>query len=226
MNTISEMTILAIDDDPVSLRFIEKLLNQGGYGNIRTCTNAEEGCRMVEKEPPDLILLDIVMPDMDGYQFSMRVRENASTRDLPILVVTGGAAEANEAIEKSFEAGATDFITKPINTTEFFARVRSALAIKQAHDRLKEELSRRQQAEEEKETLIAELKDAFAKVKKLTGLLPICASCKKIRDDQGYWNQIENYIREHSEAEFSHSLCPECVESIYPGMKKPAEKTP
>ncbi len=224
MDANVQMTILAIDDDPVSLRFIEKLLGQGGYRNIRTCANAAEGFKAVENAPPDLILLDIIMPDMDGYEFSRRIREKASTKDIPILVVTGGAAEANEAIERSFQAGATDFITKPINTTEFFARIRSALSIKQAHDRLKKELSRRQQAEAEKENLILELKDALAKVKKLSGMLPICASCKKIRDDQGYWNQIENYIREHSDAEFSHSLCPECVENIYPGLKKSEEK--
>jgi len=220
MNAVDQMTILAIDDDPTSLRFIQLLLERGGYRNIRTCATSKEGFEVLQKDPPDLILLDIVMPDMDGYQFSIRVRENPSTRDIPILVVTGGAAEANEAIEKSFQAGASDFITKPINATEFFARVRSTLRIKQAYDRMKEELARRLQAEKEKEKLIGELTDALAKVKKLSGLLPICASCKKIRDDQGYWNQIENYIRQHSEAEFSHSLCPECVENMYPGLKK------
>lgn len=60
------------------------------------------------------------------------------------------------------------------------------------------------------------LEEALAEVKKLSGLLPICSSCKKIRDDNGYWNQIENYIRDHSEADFSHSLCPECAKKLYP----------
>jgi len=63
------------------------------------------------------------------------------------------------------------------------------------------------------------LEEALAKVKKLSGLLPICASCKKIRDDKGYWNQIESYIRDHSEAEFSHSICPECAKELYPDLK-------
>lgn len=62
------------------------------------------------------------------------------------------------------------------------------------------------------------LEEALAKVKKLSGLLPICASCKKIRDDKGYWNQIETYIRDHSEAEFSHSICPECAKKLYPDL--------
>ena len=74
------------------------------------------------------------------------------------------------------------------------------------------------QADREKSETIVKLNKAIEEVKTLSGFLPICASCKKIRDDQGYWNQIEAYISEHSEAEFSHSICPECVEELYPGM--------
>ncbi len=77
----------------------------------------------------------------------------------------------------------------------------------------------RQRAQEEREKLILELQEALSKVKQLSGLLPICAGCKKIRDDSGYWNQIEHYLREHSEAEFSHGLCPECLETLYPEFK-------
>jgi PAS domain S-box-containing protein len=78
------------------------------------------------------------------------------------------------------------------------------------------DISKRKKAEEEKERLIIELRDALSKIKTLSGMLPICSSCKKIRDDKGYWKQIESYIREHSEAEFSHSICPECVKKLYP----------
>jgi hypothetical protein len=70
--------------------------------------------------------------------------------------------------------------------------------------------------EGEREKLIRELQDSLVKIKTLRGLLPICASCKKIRDDKGYWNQIEAYIRDHSEAEFSHSICPVCMKKLYP----------
>ncbi len=78
------------------------------------------------------------------------------------------------------------------------------------------EVSKEMEAAEERERLVVELQDALSKVKQLSGLLPICASCKKIRDDQGYWNQIEEYIRNHSEADFSHGLCPPCIEKLYP----------
>jgi len=74
----------------------------------------------------------------------------------------------------------------------------------------------RNKAYEEREKLIHQLQDALASIKTLHGLLPICASCKKIRDDKGYWNQIESYVRDHSEAEFSHGICPECMKKLYP----------
>ncbi len=71
---------------------------------------------------------------------------------------------------------------------------------------------------QEKEQLITELQDALAKVKTLSGLLPICASCKKIRDDRGYWNRIEAYIGKHSDAQFSHGICPDCAKKLYPDL--------
>lgn len=79
-------------------------------------------------------------------------------------------------------------------------------------------LNGRQRAEQEREKLIAELQEALANVKTLRGLLPICSSCKKVRDDRGYWNQIESFVRERSEAAFSHSICPECEKKLYPEL--------
>jgi hypothetical protein len=78
------------------------------------------------------------------------------------------------------------------------------------------DITRRKQLEEERERMIGELQRALSEVKTLSGLLPICASCKKIRDDQGYWNQIEIYIKNHSQATFTHGICPECMKKLYP----------
>ncbi len=86
-------------------------------------------------------------------------------------------------------------------------------------DQALEEIKQRKQVEKEREKLISELQVALDEVKTLSGLLPICASCKKIRDDKGYWNQIESYIGERSEAKFSHSICPDCAKKLYPGFK-------
>lgn len=81
-------------------------------------------------------------------------------------------------------------------------------------------ITKRKEIEADREKLIQKLQDALDKIKVLRGIIPICASCKKIRDDKGYWNQIESYIREHSEAEFSHGICPDCAKKLYPEFYK------
>lgn len=97
------------------------------------------------------------------------------------------------------------------------------LDIQKAHEEIKHEMENRKLAEIEQDKLIVELKDALYTVKTLRGFLPICASCKKIRDDAGYWNQIESYIQTHSEAQFSHSICPDCAKKLYPNFYKKNE---
>jgi PAS domain-containing protein len=93
---------------------------------------------------------------------------------------------------------------------------RRTAELRKTNENLMREVAERKRAEQEREAVIVELKKALAQVKKLSGFLPICASCKKIRDDEGYWQQIEAYIRDHSEAQFSHGLCPECAKKLYP----------
>ncbi len=91
---------------------------------------------------------------------------------------------------------------------------------------IKRDVTERKKAEEERNRLVLELSDALEKVKTLRGLLPICAACKKIRNDQGYWEQIEAYLKKHSEAEFTHGMCPECLDQFYPGWRRvPDERT-
>ena len=87
---------------------------------------------------------------------------------------------------------------------------------------LAKEIEERKRTEAEREVVIAELRDALSNVKHLYGLLPICASCKRIRDDQGYWNDVEEYIRKHTEADFTHGICPDCMNKLYPGMGVPS----
>lgn len=218
MRDFLQMKILIVDDDPISVKLLQNILVKDGYENIQTCVSGEEALELVKNESPDVVLLDILMPGIKGYEVCKRVRDSEATAHIPILMVTGGAADADAAIKRSFKSGATDFITKPLRPIEFLARVRSALTIKQKHDLMKEEINKRKQADKEKEKVIAKLMQVLAKVKTLSGMLPICANCKKIRDDKGYWSQIEAYIRDHSEAEFSHSICPECAKKLYPDL--------
>jgi hypothetical protein len=90
--------------------------------------------------------------------------------------------------------------------------------LQKTHEEIKIEMENRRRVQIDKDNLIIELKDALCKVKTLSGFLPICASCKKIRDDNGYWNQIESYIKSHSDVDFSHGICPDCAKMLYPDL--------
>ncbi len=212
---ILEMAILIVDDDLITQELFKGILEKQGYKKIQVSSSGEHALELIKKDPPDLILLDVFMPGIEGYEVCNRLKADNTTTHIPIIMVTGGAVQADEAIQKSFKAGAIDFITKPIRAIEFLARVNSSLTIKKKHDLLVTEIRKRKQAEKEKEKLIKKLKQALAEVKSLKGIVPICSHCKNIRDDKGYWNKLELYIQKHSEAEFSHGLCPECSDTLY-----------
>lgn len=157
----------------------------------------------------DLILMDVLMPDLDGVAACRRIKQQAHLQDIPIIMVT--AKNDLNNLKEAFSAGAMDYINKPVNSVELLARVTSALL-------LKSEMDRRKQREAELSRSNEDLQRALREVKVLRGLIPICASCKKIRNDGGFWQQIEEYIGEHSEAEFSHGLCQPCLKKLYPGV--------
>jgi len=191
------------------------LLEKQGYGNILISNSGESALELIKNNPPDLILLDVFMPGIEGYEVCRRLKADIATAHIPIIMITGGAVQADEAIKNSFRAGATDFITKPIRSIEFLSRVKSGLRTKKNHDLLVEEIQQRKIAEKENEKLIEKLEQALIEIKSLQGIIPICSHCKKIRDDKGYWNILETYLQKHSDAKFSHSLCPKCSEEIY-----------
>jgi response regulator RpfG family c-di-GMP phosphodiesterase len=147
---------------------------------------------------------------MDGYEVCRQLKGSPHTRDIPIIFIS--AMDAVEDKVKGFTLGGVDYITKPFRMEEVLARVTTHLALRSLQLEL-----------EEKNTNLAEtnaaLERALGEIKTLRGILPICCSCKKIRDDQGYWNQIEVYIRSHSQAEFSHGICPDCAQKLYPDLK-------
>jgi response regulator RpfG family c-di-GMP phosphodiesterase len=156
-----------------------------------------------------LILMDVLMPEIDGVQACRRIKQQPHLRDIPIIMVT--AKNDLDNLHEAFSAGAMDYINKPVKSIELLARVTSALTLKKETDcrKLRETELRRSNEE---------LQQALREVKVLRGLIPICASCKKIRNDGGFWQQIEEYIGEHSEAEFSHGLCQPCLKKLYPGV--------
>jgi len=193
--------ILLVDDTPQNLSVLANVLKNENC-RIAAATNGIQALEIAGKYLPDLILLDVMMPEMDGYEVCLKLKDNQETSDIPVLFLTAKVESAD--IVEGFTVGALDYITKPFNQAELLARVRTHLRLKMAQDREKQ--------------LILDLQASLEKIKVLSGMLPICSHCKKIRDDQGYWQQIETYIVEHSEVEFSHSICNDCIRVLYPEM--------
>ena len=192
--------VLIVDDDPEVLFATSRIVKSAGYEVFEAITGTE--CMATAREiRPDLILLDVVLPDVDGIQLCKDIKSDPALNATFIVLISGSKTSSLEQAD-GLDVGADGYIARPISNRELKARVNA--------------MARIYVAERERDQLIVELKDALSKVKLLSGLLPICASCKKIRDDQGYWNQVEMFIGKRSNAEFSHSICPECAKKLYP----------
>ena len=158
----------------------------------------EDALANAEAVAPDLVLMDMKLQGrLDGIETASLLRER---HGLPVIFLTAHSEEST--IERAKRAEPYGYLLKPFNVQELF------IAVEVAHH--KHRLDR------EKELLTRKLEATLEKVKLLSGMLPICASCKRIRNDDGYWIQLEQYIRDHSEAEFSHGLCNECLQRLYP----------
>ncbi len=189
--------VLIVEDDPMVGEMIQGLLEDIGYTVAGKAIDGLQAIEMAQSLQPDVVLMDIKMPNMDGIEATRHIYESCPT---PVVVLT--AHETPKLVEGASAAGVGAYLVKPSNTREMERAI--AIAIARFDDLM--ELRR----------LNAELQDALAQAKTLSGLLPICASCKKIRDDEGYWTQLETYIQEHSDILFSHGLCPECANKLYP----------
>ena len=197
-NVVPKKKLLVVDDVPENLIIAYKILRK--EYEVIGANSGKDALQAISVNRPDLILLDVMMPDLDGLEVCRTLKKDERYRDIPVIFVTALSDESDES--RGFEAGAVDYITKPFQPGILCRRVAVHLELTAQ----KEALARKNR----------ELQQALAKVKELSGLLPICMTCKKIRDDKGYWNQIETYIRDRSEAEFTHGICPECAARLYP----------
>ena len=209
------MAILIVDDSTDHYALLRSILTKAGHDQILGAESAQTAFSMLNLDGTqsatdvDLILMDVLMPEIDGVQACRRIKQQAHLHDIPIIMVT--AKNDLENLHEAFTAGAMDYINKPVKSVELLARVASAIT-------LKKEMDCRKLRESELRRTNEELQQALREVKVLRGLIPICASCKKIRNDGGFWQQIEEYIGEHSEAEFSHGICQPCLKKLYPGV--------
>ena len=201
------MRILIAEDDFTSRTVLTAVLKKQGHEVEAKVNGAEAWQAMQQSDAPKLAILDWMMPEMHGPEVVRRVRALQTDRPPYIIMLT--IKNDKENIVKGLDAGADDYIAKPYDLGELHARVNVGRRILELQDAMADK--------------VQELQKALNEVRTLRGIIPMCSSCNKIRDDQGYWNQVEAYVRDHTEAEFSHSICPECMKELYPEFMR--EKT-
>ncbi len=195
--------ILIVDDVSINLQVLGNILKKSGY-KISAALSGKQALTIIENTKPDLILLDIMMPEMDGFEMCKILKSKPETKDIPIIFLTA-KTEKQDVID-GINLGAVDYVTKPFNSTELLARVNNHIELKLSKDEL--------------QRVNKELTNSLAQIKLLKGLIPICANCKKIRDDTGFWQEVESYISHHTDANFSHGICPDCMKELYPDIYK------
>jgi phosphoserine phosphatase RsbU/P len=187
--------ILLAEDHYVSRHLLERNLSNWGY-QVTTVEDGEAAVRIFESAtPPALAIIDWMMPQLDGLEVCRCIRAIRGQPYVYVILLT--AKTGKDEIATGFEAGADDYMIKPFDPDELRAR----LKVGQRVLKLQRELAAR----------VSQLEAALADVKRLTGLLPLCIYCKRIREDGDYWQEIEHYIREETGADFSHSICPDCL---------------
>jgi PleD family two-component response regulator len=194
------LQVLLIEDNAADASLIREMLigrQQTGSFALATADRLSTGLELLANGEFDAILLDLSLPDSRGTDTFIKVRERAER--MPIVLLTGLDDEVFAA--KAVHQGAQDYLVK--------GQVSGPL------------LSRALLYAVERNKLIRELRDALARVKTLSGMIPICAWCRKIRNDKGYWDGVEAYIESHSEATFTHGICPECAARIKDREKEP-----
>ncbi len=208
------MSILIVDDSPDELQLLSSLLERAGYRLLLTAASADDAFRTLgiagsapSPAPVDLVLMDILMPHTDGLEACRQIRAHHHLHDLPIIVIT--VKSDHGALRDAFTAGATDFIRKPVNEVELVARVSAALT-------LREERECRKEREQQLIRRTEELEQALHKVKVLRGLLPICSHCEDMRSEHGYWQGIEKFSQDHSEARSTHGGRQTCLTELPP----------
>lgn len=237
-------TILIVEDSLTQMEELRYILESRGY-DIKTARNGNDALEFLRDNTPTIIITDIMMPEMDGYELCSRIKSDDKLKKIPVILLT--TLSDPEDILKGLDSGADNFVTKPYKEEFLLSRIEYILLNKEVRSSSISDVgieivfagkkryitsSRMQildmlistyeaaiQKNRELERTNRELREANEKIRTLSGLIPICAVCKKIRNDNGYWDQLEKFISEHTDANFSHGYCPDCAKKILEDMK-------
>ena len=190
--------VLIAEDEAVSRRLLEATLRRWGHEVVVTVDGDAAWAALQRPDAPSVAILDWMMPGVEGVEICRRVHAQGSPTPPYLILLTAKSERAN--VSAGLEGGADDFMGKPFDPDELRARLIVATRVVELRQKLADR--------------VRELEAAMGRVKQLHGLLPICAYCKKIRDDRNYWQQVESYVSAHTDAQFSHGICPECYEKI------------
>ena len=194
----SRTRVLVAEDDEKTRTALVFLLQRHDF-DVTVVNDGQAALeRMLAPNPPQIALLDWEMPRLDGIHVARAVRSIPSLHYTYIVMVTAHDRAAD--VLAAFAAGVDDFLSKPADTAQLLARLRCGERVLRLEERSAER--------------IAELEATLAEVRQLQRLLPICMYCKKVRDDGDYWHEIEAYIRDHTGTDFSHGICPQCMETV------------
>ena len=199
-----EVAVLYVEDEELTRSAVSAPLGRR-VQTLLLAGNGREGLELFRLHRPGIVITDIRSPVMDGLTMA---REIKALDEKTQILVTTAHNDTNYFLD-AIDIGIDRYVLKPIDHEKLFSGLEKCMATISGE-------KEKQRHQQELEKLVAKLQEALATIKTLHGILPICSSCKKIRDDKGSWTQIEAYISEHTDAEFSHGICSECAEKLYP----------
>jgi phosphoserine phosphatase RsbU/P len=188
-------TVLIADDDKLTLNVLNDTLTRAGY-DVITATDGEQAWKKLQQSNAALAVLDWIMPGMEGPEICQRAAKEPKMANRYFILLTGKSK--TEDLVAGLQSGASDYLRKPFDEAELLARVEVGVRFIELQRKLAERVD--------------EMEKALATVRRLEGLLPICSYCKRIRNEQDYWERVDNYISQHANVRFSHNICPECYE--------------
>ena len=189
---------LVADDDPVAIAILSRALRDWNIEPAIANDGVAAWDIITGSDAPPLAIMDWMMPGIEGLELCRRIRERPQSAPMYVILLT--SRDDAEDVVAGLDAGADDYLIKPFRAAELRARINAGVRVLSLQDKLAQRVD--------------ELQDALARVKQLRGLLPICCYCKRIRTDENYWQQVESYIADRTDAEFSHGICPPCLEKV------------